>query len=526
MYKVLIVEDEIFVRLGIKMSVEWEKLGMEVIADVSNGKQALEVYEKEHPEIVLTDIRMPVMDGMELIRSIREKDSETRILILSCLEEFHLVREAISMDVSDYIMKLSMTQEDMEKVLAKVKKELDLIRSRTAAREEMSAEEKQKFLLDFLYYDTYSQEAFLSKMQRLSLPFGKKNLLMAVLEIDSYEDLQKRFRDEYGMLVSSALLNVLSELTQEYGSGMVLEENGKRYILIADHEKMNQKAEAENRFVLFLGRIQKTMKLYFQTSVTIGVSRMADGYENLRALYQQCSYCLEQKFYHRTGERLFYFEIMREDQKAAVDLAMRKLENEGGDDRIRTLAQTGREMFEKSPERETLTRFFKNLVAIEVNQVVMENQKRFSLIGEFVQRMEKAERLDELLEIYRSLKYQLYENPNARNMSRTVLSIIQYVSKNYSQNMPLEQIAEFVELSPNYICSLFKKEMGINLFQYIMEFRIARARELLLSTNLKSYEIAERTGFADESYFSRSFKKVTGQSPGEFRRSVFHREEG
>ena len=114
MYKVLIVEDEIFVRLGIKMSVEWKKLDMEVIGDAADGKQALEIYEKEHPDIVMTDLKMPIMDGMELIRRIREKDQRTQILILSSLEEFHLVKQAISMDVSDYILKLTMTQEDME----------------------------------------------------------------------------------------------------------------------------------------------------------------------------------------------------------------------------------------------------------------------------------------------------------------------------------------------------------------------------------------------------------------------------
>lgn len=91
--------------------------------------------------------------------------------------------------------------------------------------------------------------------------------------------------------------------------------------------------------------------------------------------------------------------------------------------------------------------------------------------------------------------------------------------------MPLEEIADAVGLSPNYICSLFKKEMGVNLFNYIMEYRINRAKELLMSTNMKSYEIADQTGFSDESYFSRSFKRITGQSPIEFKRSVFRREE-
>ena len=151
MYKVLIVEDEIFVRLGIKMSVEWEKLGMEVAGDAENGKQALEIYEKEHPDIILTDLKMPVLDGMGLIRRIREKDHTTRIVILSCLEEFHLVQQAISMDVSDYILKLTMTQEDMERILHKVKGELDVIKERKKYGTEYLEEDRKKYLRDFFY---------------------------------------------------------------------------------------------------------------------------------------------------------------------------------------------------------------------------------------------------------------------------------------------------------------------------------------------------------------------------------------
>lgn len=527
MYKVLIVEDEVFVRLGIRMSVEWEKLDMQVIADVSNGQQALEIYEREHPDIVLTDIRMPIMDGMELIRRIRENDLETRIVILSCLEEFQLVREAISIGVSDYILKLTMTQEDMEKILLKVRTELEAMRGRRNPRENVSLEEKKRGLLDLFYYDVYDSTTVKKKINRLSLPFGEKNLLVAVLEVDDYEKLQNRFKDEYGMLVSSAISNVLTELMEEYGKGFLIEERDVSYILIAEHAQMSQKAEAEHAFFQFLAKIQKTLNMYFQTSVSIGISQMFDGYENLRTMYGQCRFCLSRKFYHSPGELLLYSEEKRKDTETAVRAAMRRLYVENGkEERLKALAETGMEMFHNVPEPDSMIRFFKNLVGEEVNHVVMDKQKRFGLTGEYVQRMERVETLGQLLDTFHELRYELYENPDAQKMNKTVASIMQYISAHYGQNMPLEQIAGAVELSPNYICSLFKKETGVNLYQYIMEFRINRAKELLLSTNLKSYEIAEKTGFTDESYFSRSFKKVTGQSPVEFRRSVFHKEEG
>ncbi len=330
MYRVLIAEDEVFVRLGIKMSVEWEKMDMQVIADAANGQQAWDIYEKERPDIILTDIKMPVMDGMTLIRRIRERDKETRIVILSCLEEFQLVREAISMGVSDYILKLTMTPEDMEKILQKVRTELEAIRGSRKEQGEVSAEEKKRVLLDFIYYDSYDMENVKRRLERLALPFEKKNLLMAVLEVDNYGKLQSRFKDEYGLLVSSAISNVLNELIGEYGNGFLVEEKETSYIIIAEHGKYTQKAEAERAFAQFLTKIQKTLRLYFQTSVTIGCSQMFDGYESLRTMYRQCRFCLSGKFFHGGGELLLYSTERKRDHLAAVKEAMEKLYEENG----------------------------------------------------------------------------------------------------------------------------------------------------------------------------------------------------
>lgn len=195
------------------------------------------------------------------------------------------------------------------------------------------------------------------------------------------------------------------------------------------------------------------------------------------------------------------------------------------DERTASLMEQGVEAFRENPVPEVLLHFFVHAVHLEMDRVIMEGHKRFEITDEYVRRMERSETLDQLVELYQDLRYQLYENPQGQKMNKTVSSIINYISKNYGRNMPLEEIADAVGLSANYICTLFKKEMGVNLFSYIMEYRINRAKELLLSTNLKSYEIAEKTGFSDESYFSRSFKRITGQSPIEFKRSVFYKGE-
>ena len=125
--KILIVEDEVLVRCGLRSMVNWEKLGLDVIGDASNGKEALEIYEKEKPDIVMTDIKMPVMDGLELIEKIREQDQSTRIVLLTCYEEFSYLMRAMKLGVSDYILKLKMKPDEIEKAMEKVCKELEPI---------------------------------------------------------------------------------------------------------------------------------------------------------------------------------------------------------------------------------------------------------------------------------------------------------------------------------------------------------------------------------------------------------------
>lgn len=119
MYRVMIVEDEIIVRAWLKKRVNWEACGFSVCCEASNGREALSMYEREKPDVVLTDMRMPVMDGMTLLRSIREQDKRVRFLILTCLDEFALVKEAIELDVTSYILKLTSEPDEIERNLVK-----------------------------------------------------------------------------------------------------------------------------------------------------------------------------------------------------------------------------------------------------------------------------------------------------------------------------------------------------------------------------------------------------------------------
>lgn len=153
----------------------------------------------------------------------------------------------------------------------------------------------------------------------------------------------------------------------------------------------------------------------------------------------------------------------------------------------------------------------------------MSDQQKMQILRNLQENLEKTGNLPALLQTYILCVQNLSDLSvdSVVYLSKPVSMAVEFIKNHYQQEILLEDISDYAQVSSNYICSLFKKEMGMNISKYIMEYRIRKAKVLLLTTNMKSYEIAIETGFANDSYFSRSFKKMTGVSPSEFRRKEY-----
>ncbi len=399
--KVLIVEDEVLVREGLKSVIGWDKLGMEVVGDAANGRQALEIYERERPDIVLTDIRMPVMDGLELIARIREEDKKTGIVILTCYEEFGYLQEALRMGVSDYILKLKMKPAEIEAAMAKVKKKLDEDEENGAGPD--GAEEfrlqKEEELKRYIFYHQVSIGFFRSRMERLSLAVKEKDMVLLRVVIQRYEKARLKIMDDRGMLIRFVILNTTEEIMEKYGGGETIQEGPDCFLLFMnvvtdpkDEDSWMEKMQKE---------ISHVLSNFMGVRAVWGVSGVFQSFTELPDKYQECC-----------------------------------------------------------------------------------------------QKMQD-ERVDLSVEIYEAVRY---------------------IEGNLTQRLTLNQVASSINLSPNYLSSLFKKELGVGFVDYITEKRVERAKELLENTGLKTYEVAQQAGFVDESYFSKTFKRLTGKRPSAFRK--------
>ena len=526
MFRVIIAEDEMLVRLGLKNSIDWNKFNMSVIGDAADGKTALELYETEKPDLIITDLKMPVMSGMDLIARIREKDKNTKIIILTCLEEFELVRKAISMGVSDYIIKLTMTEEQINMVLARVYDELSSNKNKQISNEISEANIniiKEKTIKDFILYDVYTEKEFAALVVKYNFQFRSERMILCILEMDHYTDIKSLFKDENGQLVKNSMLNILNEMLTNYGNGEVIYDAGSKYIIIFSFRQTASEEKILTEILSILKEIESSVKVFLNTSVSFGFSNIQSGYSSLRKMYLQALNFLEGRFYGGTGIYGFYNGFDRNKAKAEKMEEMLKLWegasiNSAGflneySERIHSI------MNGECRSKAEYLEMFCQLVQWIVKVTKFQGDGSEQIILSAIKSIQRSESLDEILGcLYKFFSCISTARGRKRITSKEVKMVLDFIEANYNQDLSLQQAAVHVGFSTSYLSSLFKKEIDVNFVEYLNEVRIEKAKGLLLDTYLKTYEIAEIVGFNENTYFCKMFKKVTGTTPGEYRK--------
>ncbi|MGC6584877.1 response regulator [Paenibacillus sp. Dod16] len=540
MYKVIIVEDEMLVRIGLRNSVEWSKFNMQVAADLSDGQMAWDYCLNEgFPDLVITDIRMPKMDGMELISNIRKENRATRIVVLSCLEEFELVRRAMSLGVSNYILKLTMTEEEIENVLNGTRMELDAQGSTAYSQ----GKEQQllpanmdlimeKYIKDFLLYGIYSVEEFEQFAAQSGIRLSPVRMVVCTMELDRYFELKHKFRDEHGHLVKMTLLNILYEITNSFDRDPATYLDETHYLLLFSFDDLFSEQSIMQEIHMILSTIQDAIYTYFKGSVSFGVSGVQSGFGSLRKLYFESRRALEKKFITGPGQK--------HTNNDPLDLSKVLAQVE----KIRDYPPL-RNMLSPMKEKEYsdyITNFVnallegKKSVRIILYQFIQwintnlydDHQNEKMLLFNITETLDQCDTLPEMLEeISEYLSNVVEQSRTNLNMSGEISKAIQFIKQNYDQNISLQQVADHVNLSFGYLSNLFKKELQITFVEYLNCYRIERAKELLTRTHLKSYDIAVKVGFSPEyTYFSKVFKKITGLNPNEYRRQFLSGKRG
>lgn len=526
MYGVLIAEDEMLVRMGLKSSIDWEKHGMQVVGDAADGLSAWEIFNQKYPDVVITDLRMPGMDGIELIERIRRQNAEVRIVILTCLEDFGLVQKALSLGVSGYFLKLSMTEPEMDAMLQKMKEELD--RANVHMEEDhrrLESDVALEFLVkNFMIYGVYSEKEFQRFLAAHSLPLGSQRLQVCAVEIDNYAQLQSRFQDEKGDIIHISLLNVLNEILREFHTGIAVRDTEARMLLLfnADRPAVRNDSALCCRIA---ARIRKMMAVYFNISVTFGLSRAADGFAALGGLYREALAAARQKYFLGSGGIYWRDEAaVRRAFAAQMDRLAKnpRLKDIIGGEKAGQFALAVARFSQGLPTEGEIRRFLigrLQWIFCQIRTDAMGDMS--SSVLDTIQLMEQGALLEESVSGFeRFLSGAGNIAVSQSTYSPEIYRTLQYMGEHYRENITLNQAAQKVGLSAGYLSNLFKQETGTNFVVRLNGIRMERAARLLVETNGKTCDIAGQVGFTDSTYFCRVFRKVFGKSPSQYRLAV------
>jgi two-component system response regulator YesN len=498
MYDVIIVDDEPIIRLGVKASIPWDEGTFRLAGEYANGAEAFKSIEAKPADILITDIKMPVMDGLTLMRRALERHPRMKVVLISSYNDFEYVREGLRLGAVDYILKHTMEPEELHEVLDRCAAALHSAQRTESVRERRRLEnELKKRLCPAAAADTgWLPEAYRSGFH------------IAALQLDNVEELEQK----YGLLYSGILLDDMQERFYEmHEEGVAVLTDGSGLALLLPKRSGNLQD---------MERLRKELVRHAGAEMTLGV--FPDGMEtDVYAGYLKSREACERRFFEGTGAA-YVWQAMPEDSAAIPTIRLtEQLQH--------ALASADMPRFELLLEQRMQQWDSRRRTPQEVKADAVEllaglfiRQFDTSVLPELYRQIQRTETLDRLKSLlrdhFRDQGRQNRSHPVRSDANQSVLDkALEYIHRNYTKDLTLQAVADHVHISKNYFCILFKKYMNQNFIDYVIHLRICKAKELLRTGHLKIYEVAECSGFNDVKYFSKLFKKMTGYSPADFR---------
>ncbi|MFD2329862.1 response regulator [Cohnella sp. GCM10020058] len=531
MYKVILVDDEAVVRDGLKNTIDWAKHGFELVGDFGNGREAWDAIDDAKPDLVISDISMPFMDGLELTGLIAANYPYIKVLILTGYDQFEYAQQAIRLKVSDFILK-PITAAEIRTLLDKIRGEMD---RETERREDLTRLHSQlhqslpllkERFLERLVALGLAKPEIEERFSYFGIPAASPPYLALAADIDDFGDRETHFSDAHDAeFLRFAAYNIFEETVLGREDVLLFRTREERMVAVLfGHE---DESELYEQAFGIAEEVRHHVNRFLGFTLTVGIGRPCASAEQLPQSYRGALSALDYRFLMGKN-RVLGIADLESEPAPAPSLA-------DGCRRLAAAVRTGSSA-EACANIENTVRELKTS-RLPIESCFLHMQKLVLSLTDAMQEMGiqggpdalplwltdvyRFKTLDEIERWLKEIVGTLMEAA-ASSRNRYILEQIgkatAYIEANFaSEKLTLQEMCRHVLMSTSYFSQMFKQHTGETFVEFLTRVRVDKAKALLRNTPLKFYEIAGQVGYADPNYFSLLFKKHTGMTPRDFR---------
>jgi len=530
-FSVLIVDDNIYDREGLRDIINWNELGLYVADIASDGMEGYKKAKEIHPDFIITDIAMPVMDGLQMAEKIKQEFPDIKFIFMSCFDDFNYVRHALKLNAYAYVLKPVNPDELIQEVI-KIKKikenELEKDKLFEELRQQIKQSSsilKEQFLREILISKQHQDDKLQEAAEYFGIDCQKHCYTVIFAEIDNYNIIVETRSVEDKYLLSYGIKKYLEQSLFSVKKTYIIHHqlNSIAMVCFVKNEKQDEEL---GDIISCLQECMELINKNLEITVTIGIGEFSNTLSYLPRIYESAEYAVRTKFYSHGNRIILSSEVKPANSPAKYDV--KELYEE-----LNTILEIGEEENTNSfiekylPSHSSYSeQYVKSLTFSIINAIqiflIDKNESFVNIFGSDTVIWQKLSRFETIIDIKQWIfniietvrKY--FRSQSKNRYVKIVEDIKNIIDKKYAEVNNVDEIVAPLYISSSYANLIFKQHTGQTIFDYLVSRRMEEAKKLLQDPYVKIYEVAEKVGYKSKSYFTSIFKEYFGMTPKQF----------